>query len=72
MTMPTFVSFSLCAKLQVTCMPDTQVVERSPQDELLVLCCDGVWDVMSNEVCEHTVLHSEDVAECFRGILLSS
>lgn len=32
--------------------PEVLKVERNPADEFLVLACDGVWDVMSNEeVC---------------------
>lgn len=26
-----------------------RVHQRTPEDELLLLACDGVWDVMSNE-----------------------
>lgn len=29
--------------------PEVCVVERSPADEFLVLACDGVWDIISNE-----------------------
>lgn len=29
--------------------PEVSVVERSPADEFLVLACDGVWDIVSNE-----------------------
>jgi serine/threonine protein phosphatase PrpC len=38
-------------QLQVTCAPETMAYKRNSHDELLVLCCDGIWDVMSNEVC---------------------
>jgi Protein phosphatase 2C len=27
------------------------VLERLPTDEFIVLCCDGVWDVLTNEEC---------------------
>lgn len=33
----------------VTCHPEFQVHERSAEDRGLLLACDGVWDVMSNE-----------------------
>lgn len=34
--------------------PEVLKVERNPADEFLVLACDGVWDVMSNEeVCSY-------------------
>lgn len=34
---------------QVSPEPEVKVVERSPLDQFLVLACDGIWDVMSNE-----------------------
>lgn len=45
----------------MTCFPDIQVWTRTSTDELLVLGCDGVWDVMS----------SLEGAELVREILLS-
>ena len=45
----------------MTCFPDIQVWTRSPADELLLLGCDGVWDVMS----------SLEGVELVREILLS-
>ena len=33
----------------VTCVPEITFHRRSPGDDLLVLACDGVWDVLSNE-----------------------
>lgn len=34
-------------------MPDVHTHVRSQDDEFVLLCCDGVWDVMSNEqACE--------------------
>jgi serine/threonine protein phosphatase PrpC len=45
-------------QLQVTCAPETMAYKRNSHDELLVLCCDGIWDVMSNEVCSrHLIMH---------------
>eukprot|EP00301_Raphidiophrys_heterophryoidea_P021594 c5978_g1_i2.p1 GENE.c5978_g1_i2~~c5978_g1_i2.p1 ORF type:complete len:335 (-),score=76.43 c5978_g1_i2:806-1810(-) len=39
-------------KQKVTAHPDTTIVARTSQDEFLLLACDGVWDVMSNDdVC---------------------
>lgn len=34
---------------KVTCHPDIRVHERTPGDEFLLLACDGLWDVMTNQ-----------------------
>jgi len=47
------------AQQQVSAEPTVSVLERHDDDDLLILCCDGVWDVMSNEECvEHVRKHS--------------
>lgn len=33
----------------VTAQAEVRVVPRSPDDEFLLLACDGIWDVMNNE-----------------------
>ena len=33
----------------VVAVPEVTIFERSPEDVALVLGCDGIWDVMSNE-----------------------
>lgn len=46
---------------QVSAEPEIKVEHRSPEDQLLVLACDGIWDVMSNaEVAEF--LHARPMA----------
>ncbi|CAN0484209.1 unnamed protein product, partial [Hapterophycus canaliculatus] len=35
---------------KVSPAPETRSVPRSPKDEFLIVACDGIWDVMSNEV----------------------
>jgi protein phosphatase 2C family protein 2/3 len=40
----TFTSGSLIA------YPDVEVREVNPDWEFLVIACDGIWDVMTNEV----------------------
>lgn len=34
---------------KVTCYPEIKVHKRSASDEVLLLACDGVWDVFTNE-----------------------
>jgi len=35
---------------QIICAtPDVEFAERSEEDEFLVICCDGVWDVKTNQ-----------------------
>jgi len=45
----------------ITALPEVSVHTVTPEWELLVLACDGVWDVMS----------SEEVIQFVRGRLLS-
>lgn len=33
---------------KVTCYPDITIHERTPEDDVLILACDGVWDVMTS------------------------
>jgi len=41
-------------KQLVSAEPDLDIIERSDDDEFLILACDGVWDVMTNqEVIEY-------------------
>ena len=35
----------------ITAQPDIRRVTLTPEDRFFVLACDGVWDVMSNQVC---------------------
>lgn len=37
------------AEQAISAKPDVVVHQITPQDEFVVLACDGVWDVMSNE-----------------------
>eukprot|EP00924_Labyrinthula_sp_SR-Ha-C_P013092 augustus_masked-scaffold_12-processed-gene-9.48-mRNA-1 protein AED:0.14 eAED:0.18 QI:0/-1/0/1/-1/1/1/0/328 len=36
------------SRQQITVLPDVTILDRSPQDQFLILACDGIWDVMSN------------------------
>merc|ERR1719272_231405 len=49
-------SYKQCGHLgpceqQVSPEAEFVVVERSSKDEFLILACDGIWDVMTNEEC---------------------
>jgi protein phosphatase 2C family protein 2/3 len=51
----------------ITADPEIRVHELTPEDEFLVLACDGIWDVKSNaEVCafvrKELLNHNEDLA----------
>ena len=32
----------------ITAYPDIKVEELTPDDDFIVLACDGVWDMLSN------------------------
>ncbi|XP_031121303.1 probable protein phosphatase 2C 24 [Ipomoea triloba] len=36
-------------KPYVTCQPEVMVIDRTPEDECLILASDGLWDVVSND-----------------------
>ena len=36
---------------KVTAAPDVKIVQRCASDLFVVVACDGIWDVMSNELC---------------------
>jgi len=55
------------AEQAVTCKPDFVVHERdNEKDEFLILACDGIWDVMSNEECSSYV--REKMAEGYHNL----
>jgi serine/threonine protein phosphatase PrpC len=33
----------------VTALPDIRVVDLDPSDRFLILACDGIWDILTNE-----------------------
>jgi protein phosphatase 1B len=44
----------------VTVIPEVKTHKRSPKDWYLVLACDGIWDVMSNEQVADFVVQQVD------------
>jgi protein phosphatase 1B len=53
---------------KVTALPEVKRYERTKNDELLVLCCDGIWDVMSNEECARELGSIFDEGEGSLGV----
>jgi len=40
----------------VSCIPEVTVIQRDKtKDQYLVVACDGIWDVLSNEGCEQVI-----------------
>ena len=33
----------------ITAFPDVTATQMTPQDEFMILACDGVWDILSNQ-----------------------
>lgn len=43
-----------CALPQVSAEPDIKIEPRDGSEEFLLIACDGIWDVMSNdEICAY-------------------
>lgn len=40
----------------VTVLPDVAILDRHPENELMIIACDGIWDVMSNLECSQFCL----------------
>jgi len=55
-----------CLRPYVIPEPELLMVERSPEDEVLVMASDGLWDVMNNQEAVDMALHSLQVG-CLHG-----
>ena len=49
--------------------PEIVIVPRSPSDELLVVACDGIWDVVDNEQCCMCCWEMLDSGEADMGLI---
>lgn len=47
-----------CLRPYVIPEPELLMVERTPDDEVLVMASDGLWDVMNNQEAVDMALHS--------------
>lgn len=55
----------------VTASPDVKTMMLTPEDQFLVLCCDGVWDILSSQDCVNFVierLHSRSLKQIAEDI----
>lgn len=50
-----------CLRPYVIPEPELLMVERTPDDEVLVMASDGLWDVMNNQEVVDMALHSLQV-----------
>ena len=46
----------LCCAVQVVATPDVETFSLRDGDEFIILACDGIWDVMSNQEVRCAVL----------------
>jgi serine/threonine protein phosphatase PrpC len=46
----------------ITAQPDVMRIPLTPEDRFFVLACDGVWDVMSNQVCDVQLTQARNAA----------
>ena len=58
------------AEQMITAMPDVRTLQLHPGDEFLILACDGIWEMLTNqEVCPNpSKLQSE--SESSRAVFL--
>lgn len=52
----------------ISAEPDVTETTLSPDDYFLVLACDGVWDVMSNQVCPSGPFWSRLMLACLKRL----
>lgn len=53
-------------KQVITAHPDVRIFELTPEDRFFILACDGVWDVMSNQVCHSVSCSARTIAGLYR------
>ena len=52
----------------LVCTPEIRRVTVKPDDKLVLLGCDGVWDVLSNQLAVDTALKAVDAGEDARAV----
>ena len=56
-----------CLRPYVIPEPELLMVDRTPEDEVLVMASDGLWDVINNQEAVDMALHSLQVCWCLGG-----
>jgi protein phosphatase 2C len=56
-----------CLRPYVIPEPELLMVERTPEDEVLVMASDGLWDVMNNQEAVDMAAHSLQVGPLLGG-----
>ena len=54
----------------VSAFPDIEIHERTAEEQFMLLCCDGIWDVMKNEDAGKFV--EEELAGAYEGMPFSA
>lgn len=49
---------------QVSVEPEIRVVERTSEDQFLILACDGIWDVFENDEMARWIVNLAQSGEC--------
>ena len=57
------------AEQQVSAEPDIEIHERMGSEEFLIIACDGIWDVMSNEGACDYVRYLLNIGEQNMGLI---
>jgi len=52
--------------------PYTRIVELQPTDTHLIVACDGIWDILSDQQACDIVLQSEAIDKASRALMISS